>query len=344
MDAERWLRSELGKFDRGQWVDPAAGSRPYSEWASLWLAGRLKLSEKTRHGYRGILDSRVLPTFGTTAVSRISSDAVKEWVASMVDEGLSVSRIRNSFNVLASSLDGAVQVGMIGLNPARGVELPSHPVREYRFLDAAEVARLAAAAPTLADRALVLVLAYGGLRWGEAVALRRGRVQGRKISVVEHVVEVGGRMVVGDTKTHQVRTVHLPAFAAEVLEEHLTPIGASDLVWPGPRSGTWQRYGPYRARVWDSMVEAGGLAGLTPHDLRHTCASLMRAAGADVVEVSAQLGHRSPVVTLGVYTHLFEGAYDDLMDRLDSQHRNLAWPTGGPRESGEQGGGPEKGR
>jgi hypothetical protein len=56
----------------------------------------------------------------------------------------------------------------------------------------------------------------------------------------------------------------------------------------------------------------------------------MRAAGADVKQIQAQLGHRSPVVTLSVYTHLFEDAYESVMDCLDTEYRELLRPTSGP--------------
>lgn len=46
-------------------------------------------------------------------------------------------------------------------------------------------------------------------------------------------------------------------------------------------------------------------------------------AGADIKEIQTQLGHRSPMVTLSIYTHLFEDAFDSVMDRLDTDHREL---------------------
>lgn len=337
VDAERWLRGELARLDRGEWVDPAAGSVTFAAWSVRWLDGRLRLAEKTRADYQGILNSRILPTFGDIPVSRVRRDRVEGWIADMDNEGLSASRIRNCYNVLASCLDGAVREGIVGRNHARDVELPAQPVREHRFLDAAEVARLASAAPSLSDEALVLVFAYGGLRWGEAVALTRGRVNGQKLHVVAAATEVSGRLVFGDTKTHRRRTVHVPAFVSEVLTDHLrsSDSSANDFAWTALRGGPL-RYTAYRSRVWDDMVREAGLDGLTPHDLRHTCASLMRAAGADVVAISSQLGHRSPVVTLGVYTHLFEDAYDDVMDRLDKQAQNLALPNRSPRSKGRK--------
>jgi integrase len=331
--AERWLRDQLGKIDADLWVDPVAGQILFEVWAPMWLAGKVRLTTKTRTGYEGILTSRVYPTFGRMPIGRITKTMVKHWVAGMTGEGLSASRIRNCFNVLAACLEAAADEGLIGRNPARGVELPAQTDPDHRYLDAAEVDRLLASVPAIADQALIAVLAYGGLRWGEAVALRRGRVDvlARRLRIVEAATEVGGKLVFGEPKTHRRRTVQLPGFVAEFIGRHLEdrPADPEACVWAAARGGPL-RYTAYRSRVWNRAVRDAGLDGLTPHDLRHSCASLMRAAGADVSQIQAQLGHRSPVVTLSVYTHLFEDAFDPVMDALDDQHRRLPRTTGGP--------------
>lgn len=56
----------------------------------------------------------------------------------------------------------------------------------------------------------------------------------------------------------------------------------------------------------------------------------VRAAGADVKEIQTQLGHRSPMITLSIYTHLLEDAFDSVRKRLDTDHRELVRPTSGP--------------
>ena len=334
IDAERWLRSELQKADLGIWVDPEAGKIVLEDWSAIWMSRRVGLTEKTRVGYQGILNSRVLPTFGVIPLRKVTRTAVAGWVSGMSNEGLSPSRVRNCFNVLAACLDAAVNEGLIGRNPARGAELPAQAAQaEHRYLTAQQVDDLASSVPTLADRSLILTLAYGGLRWGEAVALRRGRVDvlRRRLSIAEAATEVSGRLVFGEPKTHRRRYVHLPRFVADELAQHLhsRPADPEALVWVAPKGGPL-RYNPYRHRAWDPAVAHSGLEELTPHALRHTCASLMRAAGADVKEIQTQLGHRSPMITLSIYTHLFEDAFDSVMDRLDTAHRDLVRPTSGP--------------
>ena len=83
----------------------------------------------------------------------------------------------------------------------------------------------------------------------------------------------------------------------------------------------------------------GGLpARLTPHHLRHTCASLLIANGASVKAVQQQLGHSSPTVTLNVYAHLFDDDLDQLFDGLEEPLRTAASPdVGNVWEMGGQG-------
>ncbi len=90
-------------------------------------------------------------------------------------------------------------------------------------------------------------------------------------------------------------------------------------MFTSPRGGPL-RYSSFRRRVWDRAVAAANLEGVTPHQLRHSCASLMHQAGADLVLVSRQLGHESPAVTGKVYVGLFDDAADEVMERLDATH------------------------
>ena len=86
VDAERWLRDELQKQDRGLWVDPSAGSVGFEAYAEGWFRA-LTLKPKTTAGYRSLLDSRILPTLGAVELRRITPDFLRMWVANMAADG-----------------------------------------------------------------------------------------------------------------------------------------------------------------------------------------------------------------------------------------------------------------
>jgi len=72
-------------------------------------------------------------------------------------------------------------------------------------------------------------------------------------------------------------------------------------------------------RCWlDSAATAIGEPGLTPHELRHTAASLAVSAGANVKAVQRMLGHASAAITLDRYADLFDDDLDAVADRLDA--------------------------
>ena len=74
----------------------------------------------------------------------------------------------------------------------------------------------------------------------------------------------------------------------------------------------------FRSRVFVPAAQQIGMPGLTPHDLRHTAASLAVQAGANVKAVQRMLGHASAAMTLDVYAGLFNDDLDAVADRLDA--------------------------
>jgi integrase len=130
------------------------------------------------------------------------------------------------------------------VNPAAGVRAPRSRRREMQFLSAAEVERLAEViVPPYG--LLVRFAAYTGLRAGELVALRVRRLDLLRgaVRVVESASEVGGRLVLGSTKTYAERTVRLPRFSAT----------AWLCTWPGaPRPG---RVRVHRRQGWAAAAQ-----------------------------------------------------------------------------------------
>jgi integrase len=181
-----------------------------------------------------------LPAFERAALGRIDTLAVREWIAGLVEHGLSPSRIRNAHQVLSQILAAGVEGGRIARNPAAGVRLPRIVRRDMHFLSARQVQDLAAAIDPRYGL-LVRFAAYTGLRAGELVALRvrhLNLVRGR-CEVGESATEVDGRLVLGPTKTYARRMVPLPRFLCEQLAAYLAerPHGPDDLVFTAPQDG-----------------------------------------------------------------------------------------------------------
>ncbi len=321
VDAQRFARSVEVDLDRGTWLDPKLGRVTFGEFSAQWAAGNLsRLKPSTSSGYRSLLGTHLLPFFGAMTLRGIKPHDVERFLAERLTSGLSPSRTGQCLRLLKLILNSAQNNDFIAKNPAASIKAPRTSKREMRFLSAPEIARLVAETPP-EYRCLVNLLAYTGLRWGEATALRWGRVDmaRRRLEIRESCSEVRGRLYFGGTKTYAHRTVPLPSFLIAELERP-QEAAPSDLVFTTP-TGEPLRNGNFRRRVWYPALERAGLPAIRIHDLRHSCASMLIQAGHSPKSVQLHLGHSSIAVTMDTYTHLFPDEADKVGASLDALFR-----------------------
>jgi integrase len=236
----------------------------------------------------------VEPRWASVRVSDFDVLAVETWIDGMVRAGGGVTTVRRAHTILSGILGDAVKGKRLAVNPAKGVEnLPSQSVKLRRvYLTADDVHRLADEA---GDRgALVLVLGFCGLRWGEAIALKTRDVEflRRRLSVSASAMRVGGRPVIGTPKTGKARSVPVPGFVLDALSVQCTGKGPDDLVFPGVDGGYMGSV--HLTRGWfPTAVRRAGIQRVTPHDLRHTCASLAVSAGSECACAAADARPRA---------------------------------------------------
>lgn len=317
VDAERWLTAVESTKHRGEWIDPALSRITVGDWSTGWLQGQSQLKPLTRERYRNIVRVQILPDWEKHRLSAITHADVVAWVAKLQADGYAAATIRQVHRVLSLMLDLAVRDGRLPRNPATGVRLPRPAKGEPVFLSALQVEQLARACGPDYDL-FVRVLAYTGMRWGEATAVRVRRVDlmRRRIEVVHTAIELEGEMTYGTPKTHQARSVPIPRSLVDDLAALIAGKAPDDLVFTTARGDVLRNHN-FRSRVFKPAAEAIGVPGLTPHDLRHTAASLAVQAGANVKAVQRMLGHASAAMTLDVYAGLFGDDLDAVADRLD---------------------------
>jgi integrase len=166
-----------------------------------------------------------------------------------------------------------------------------------------------------------LLLGFGGMRWGEAVALQVSDVDSlrRRIHLHRNAVKVGGTFEVGTLKSNTNRTV-VPQFVVDALAQTAVGKDRDELLWASASGGYLRS--PDSAESW----LAGAVARcqksdptfprITAHALRHTAASLAIHAGANPKVVQRMLGHASAAMTLDIYADLFESDLDSVADRV----------------------------
>lgn len=322
-DASRYLAGVETDIGRNGWHDPRLGRELLRVWAGRFMPTMSNLKPKTIAGYESLLKAHILPTFGDRALSAIKPSDVRAWLANMEANRKGNALRRQALGLLGQLMAGAVADKLILTSPCAGIDRPPPPKPRQDYFTTEEIDRLAAATPD-PYRPLVYVLAYGALRIGEAAALRVGRCDllHSQLHVVENLVEVHGKLEWGTPKTHQARAVAIPRFVADMLATHIEALPRNDpdaLVFTDTRGGPL-RYSNWYKAVWLPALEAAKLKSVGTHAGRRSGATLLLAAGADVKDVQAQLGHSSATMTLNVYCQPVEGKRDRLVERL-----NQAW-------------------
>lgn len=315
LDAERWLASVENAKHRGEWIDPSLSRITVGEWAAKWLEAQVQLKPLTRERYRNILRVQVLPQWEKVRLAEVTHADVVAWVASLQAEGYAAATIRQAHRVLSLVMSLAVRDRRLSYNPAEGVRLPRVARKEPGFLTHEQVDRLAEAC--VGYGLFIRLLAYTGLRWGEATALQVKRIDlmRRRLEVVRTAIDLG-EVTYGTPKTHQHRSVPIPRSLVDELAQHVAGKEPEALVFTSPHGAPLRNHN-FRARVFTPAAKAIGVPHLTPHDLRHTAASLAVQAGANVKAVQRMLGHASAAMTLDVYAGLFGDDLDAVADRLD---------------------------
>jgi len=276
---------------------------------------------------REALDRDVLPFFGDAQLGRLERADVQEWIEEL-SQRLAPSTVRRTYVVLDQLLAVAVERGIIAASPSKGVQLPRIVRAEAHFLTPSELERLASAIQPR-YRAMVLVMAWGTLRIGEASGLRRSDVNldAGTIRIENNAVQVLGRPIEGPPKTKAGRrSMTLPPSIIDDLGAHLDRQPGARYVF-GPSGERPLLADDWRTHPWQRAVLATELSPLRPHDLKHTGVALLALAGVDPSEIARRAGHSSVAFTYDRYGHLFPEIDKQAAQKLERvRHSSPDWP------------------
>ena len=331
-EAELFLSTVTVAKVTGNYIDPALSKVRIGDLAAVWLESKQPPMLKPA-SFQPLVTSwnaHVAPVWGHRELSSIQKSEVQAWVSDLATRK-SRSVVMRALGVLAGVIEMAVDDQRIATNPARNLRtLPQRSVAKPRvYLTHEQVHILAtnSAHPTL-----VLVLAYTGLRWGEATALRVRHVSParRRFSIEENAVLVKWEIHVGTPKTHERRSVPYPERLAPLIKAACADKLPEGLLFG---NGVTHMKRESDARSWFAVAvrraqkEDPSISRLTPHDLRHTAASLAISAGANVKAVQRMLGHASAAMTLDTYADLFDDDLDAVAARLNEEMIDPSEPT-----------------
>lgn len=331
-DAEAFAATVEVQKLTGDYIAPALGRITIGELAPDWLAR--KESDLKASSYKPVeraWHNHVKPRWGPVELVDVDLDAVERWIADMarnttmdgkVVKGSGATVILRAYGILAGILDAGVKARRLRANPARTPEnLPRKSPKPRTYLTHAQVEDLASAAkhPTL-----VRLLAYSGLRWGEAIGLRVKDLDlpRKRITVIENAVQVDQATIVGTPKDDKTRQIAVAEFLVFELRGQIEGKAPDALVF-SDKFGRHLKRSVSKTGWFEIAVARSDVPRVTVHDLRHTAASLAVSAGVHVKALQRMLGHASAAMTLDTYADLFDDDLDSIGIALD-QARSAA--------------------
>lgn len=319
-DALDWaLRQETAAHGG---VDPKAGKRRLGICLEEWIAERdgvvapltlINDQQSAKH---------VPHSLKQRTISSITPNDIEGWYRSMRKQGYSDGTIRRHRGAISSFFGWAVRDGRISANPISSARLPEvleapiemEPFTESELLNTVEAIRQDH--PFHAD--VVLILAWTGLRWGEARALRVGDVKWTDIPHLLVSRSHSQSSIEKVTKGRSKRRVPLADSVIPAIQRMAEGKKPSDYLLTGAKDG--QLWVQTFTKGMDWKVTG---SGRRIHDLRHTAACIWLAKGVDLSTVQEWMGHKSIVTTNRYLHHLGRSADRAGLQRLNSR--------GGPR-------------
>ena len=310
-DAELFEASMRRARQLGQLATEVIGSNAtleefLVEWWDTYAVTHLR--PNTLATYTTLLDNWIVPYLGRKRLREITRQTIDAYAAQIRVDGAGAPTVNRALGVLQGVFHRAVEWRRLTWNPVVGVRRIAHTRSEA--IDARTPETIEAIRVQLdpGDAGLVSVLAYEGLRPGEAYVLVWSdvldeRARPRKRLRVRRALS---GQEVSTTKSGRGREPELFRPVARELMELYVSRGQPDttaLVFPDSEGGHLRRQN-WRGRVWIPALERAGVPYFRSYDLRHTCATLLLYEGRTLNEVAEHLGHADPGFTARTYAHV----------------------------------------
>lgn len=343
-DAADLLHEKMDQIKKGIY-NPGREDKTFKDFSEKWLEGKLSVKEATRVSYHGIVNNHLIPYFGDGLISNIKREDIKSFVKEKADGGkLTPKSIHNILLVFHQILDDAQVEGLVIHNPYVKIEKPKREMSEVDYLKTHEIPIFLGAAQTfkepkekiskLSDRpekkkeqpkcettihALFYTAIFTGMRRGELLGLKWEDLDWVNLRI--HVKRSLYKMTLQTPKSkYSKRAIDMGPRLVEVLKSHRVKqnetrlkVGSgwsnNDLVFCQNDGAALDGDNLYH-REFKAILRKAELRAIRIHDLRHTFASVLIAAGHNLKYIQNQMGHSSIKTTLDLYGHIMPEVHE----------------------------------
>ena len=296
----------------------------FADFVNVYREDRVaRLKESTSIMKDNIIDTKLVPYFGSKAMQDISTRDVMQWQNEMLrfrdpktGKPYSKSYLKTIHNQLSAIFNHAVRHYKLKENPAMLVgNMGSDKNIQMQYWTKEEYLRFADA---MMDEPMAYycfqVLYWCGIREGEMMALTLEDIdfENGKLRINKTFQHLKGKDIITDPKTPKSnRIIQMPAFLVEELRDYVNMIydlNPGDRLFPVCKS--------YLYRMMKRGSEQAGVKKIRVHDLRHSHVSLLIHMGYSAVAIAERVGHESVDITYR-YAHLFPTIQEDMAYKLN---------------------------
>jgi len=301
-EAEKDRRRLAYEIEQGDHNITPGGTVTVAKFLDYYLEHR---SDQLRYNsviaYERSFRLHIKPYLGNERLMDITPTRLNRWLVNL-RQTRPVATVKKTWQYFKTAITQAHRWQFIDKNPCDSIEAPRARTKSRHVLTGDELRRLLAvlASDYPLYYPLFLTLATLGLRIGEAQALRWSDIDGNQLHIQRTVVMRGSAVTFGEPKTRNAnRTLTLPPKLHTVL---CSLPNHNDYIFVNGDTLLTR----FNARhALHHACDSAELPRITPHELRHTVASLWIANNEDLATISAKLGHASINETLKTYAHAF---------------------------------------
>ena len=331
-EAEKARAEAVAQVNRGMPIMPCRETVAKLCRDFLTTTAPNRIRPITLQSYQQMLSNNLISKVGAKPAASLTPDDLNFIMAEMVREGKSVTTARYLLRIVHRVLEDAVKKGRLYRNVADLADPPPEEHAEGEVWDEKQFDLFLTASANWEYYQYFATLALTGIRRGEGLGLQWCDADLNITSATLHIRRTAYKLDNGEWRFEKPKTkrsdrvIALPISLALLLQRMRDEQEANaewcgrqfsinDFIFvrpdgslPDPR---------YLSKVFQRIVEGAGLKRIRLHDLRHTCATLLRKSGQPIEVISKMLGHASVLVTLKIYDH-WEGELRAPADAMDN--------------------------
>jgi integrase len=322
----------ISEMKGGTYIEPSKVT--FAQFLERWLGNvKPRISPRTHERYTEIVRKNIVPALGSVYLTNLRPAQIAEAYSDALaggrrdgKGGLAPTTVIYMHRLIKQALGQAVRWELLTRNPADAVDPPKAERATLTTYDMDQTGELLEALRRTRLWLPVLIAVMCGLRRGEIVALRWRHIDldAGKMTVVESAEQTTTGVRYKPPKSGKGRSVALSEMVVEELRQHQLD-QAEELLRLGIRQSaetfvyTRQDGEPMQPRSLSQMwaTTETGLPRVPFHNLRHTHATHMLAAGVHPKVASERLGHSRVGITLDLYSHVLPGMQEDAVERVD---------------------------